>query len=301
MRMLKVLKGTNKCSFKDVDVNIKARRMSGEMNTSIGNGFVNLAMFCFTQEVLENRDFDCVVEGDDCLGRFFGTVPTCKLYADLGFTVKIDTHTDLCRASFCGLVFSPKNFVSVTDPMKSFMKTGWISAKYSRCSDRMRLRLLRGKALSMLHQNLGVPIVQNFSNYLLRCTAGVKELVNSALSNYERNEILELIPNFDKVAFKPIEFETRLVMEQTFGWPIEEQLAIEYYFDHLVVLKPLVHPSIISRLTHDQIDYFRRYVAPLVLGENYMPLRVARNPSGLAFIEHVTRQQAEGPGVAPPS
>lgn len=298
MRMLKVLTSVNKCSFKDLDVDIRARRMSGEMNTSLGNGFVNLAMFHFTQYILGNRDYACVVEGDDCLGRFFGQVPTSELYSNLGFTVKIDVHRDLCRASFCGLVFSPSNFVSVTDPMKSFMKTGWISARYARCSQHKRLQLLRGKALSMLHQNIGVPIVQSFALYLLRCTPNIIATVNTSLSNYER-EILNFSDTPDVA--KSIEFETRLVMEQSFGWLVEEQLSIEHYFDNQTQLRPLVHPSIILRLTHEQVDYFSRYVAPLTLGEMHMPLRVARNPSGLALIEHGQENQSTGIGTASPT
>lgn len=51
----RVLAGKNKLTFRDFSVDVQASRMSGEMNTSLGNGFVNLMLFIFVMEELGRR------------------------------------------------------------------------------------------------------------------------------------------------------------------------------------------------------------------------------------------------------
>ena len=109
-----VLAGKRKAQFKYFDVEVNATRMSGEMNTSLGNGFANLMLFEFACHKVGS---ECVgvVEGDDGLFRVNGPIPPSNLFESLGFTIKAVTHERLETASFCGMVFDVEDRVNVSD------------------------------------------------------------------------------------------------------------------------------------------------------------------------------------------
>jgi len=257
-----------------VAVNIKARRMSGEMCTSLGNGFTNYMVFLFVHSNLGNHDYDCVIEGDDCLGVFRGITPTSKDYANLGFTIKIELHRDLRTASFCGLVFGD-NHVVVTDPIKVVLKTGWASAQYAHTSDKSRLELLKSKALSVAHQYPAHPILSSFARWLLRCTAGIRFKLDSHTSPYERELFYGyLCSKIDLNA--PVELETRLLVQKVFKVDLDDQLMLESYFDGLNRIEPIWHPALLDYFSKDMVDYDLKYVYPYkTLGEDCVNLRVS--------------------------
>ena len=65
-----MLKGVNKLKFKYFNAYIEAKRLSGEMDTSLGNGLANLFLMMFFFCVIKGlhvEDFRAVVEGDDGL------------------------------------------------------------------------------------------------------------------------------------------------------------------------------------------------------------------------------------------
>ena len=60
--------GINRVQMTDVSCFMEARRQSGEMTTSLGNGFTNLAITAFLlRKQIDVKDLRCVVEGDDGL------------------------------------------------------------------------------------------------------------------------------------------------------------------------------------------------------------------------------------------
>ncbi len=251
-KCLKVISGLNNCKFKNVGVIIPARRMSGEMNTSLGNGFSNFVMYHFVHHLLGNEEVDCVIEGDDCLGCFRGTYPTTELYEKLGFTVKIEQHSRLETASFCGLVFDTDSFVSIADPIKHILNVSWCSAKFSNCSDKTRRELLRGKGFSLVNQYAGVPILQSLGKCILRLTKGERYRLD--LSNYQLKQFVA------RETEKTVNYSSRILMEQVFKIPVAMQLALESYFDAKSSLEDYFHPLIYDCCKPDQIDYYNTYV-----------------------------------------
>ncbi len=80
--------------------------MSGEMNTSLGNGFSNLMFMLYACEI-QGIECDGIVEGDD--GAFaLSLKPGQKfdesIFAEMGLTIKLEKHTDLMSMSFCGIL-----------------------------------------------------------------------------------------------------------------------------------------------------------------------------------------------------
>lgn len=256
---------TNRCEFKEIKANIRARRMSGEMNTSLGNGFTNFIILKYIMEKkgISEDNYSFVVEGDDCLCGFNGEYPTTEDYANVGFTVKIEQHEKLETASFCGLVFSPENFISIANPLKIIMNTGYARKKYVYSSDKTRKELLRAKGFSICYQYSGVPILQEYGRMLLRNTEGSRfkfdDDYQSQLIKREMGDIVEVN--------KPIEMSTRLLMEKVFSFTIAEQHYLEKLFSETDYCETWFCPIIYMKSSEVQRHYFDKYVVPDCIGK----------------------------------
>lgn len=230
--MYGTLAGENTCVFRDFVVKVKATRMSGEMNTSLGNGFTNFCMMHFMAYKLGSKVVG-VVEGDDGLCRFIGPAPTAEMYAKLGFNVKLQSHTNLESASFCGLIFHPDDCVNVTDPVEFLASFGWVNGKYSGSKLSKIKTLLRCKALSAAHQYPGCPIISVMADKALELTASydVRHMIeqSDAFSMWEREQLLLALKDVKKLAKRriAIPYSTRLLMAEKFNIPVDVQVRIE--------------------------------------------------------------------------
>jgi len=99
------LMSENKLASAGFSLKCIGRRMSGEMNTSLGNGFSNLLLMLFVLNEKGCTDISGVVEGDDGLFVFNGPVPSSSDFLSLGMEIKLDEHRKYNEASFCGVVF----------------------------------------------------------------------------------------------------------------------------------------------------------------------------------------------------
>lgn len=168
-----VLGGLNRCEYKHFWVELAATRMSGEMCTSLGNGFSNLMFMLFVCQQVGAHDEIGVVEGDDGLFTMWGTSPTEADFARLGLVIKLQEHSDLCSASFCGIIFDPEDCINVTDPREVLCSFGWTVRQYHGCRPGLKKVLLRCKALSYAHQYPGCPVIAALARYGLRVTRSV--------------------------------------------------------------------------------------------------------------------------------
>lgn len=261
--MFEILMGQNVCQFKWLTAKFKARRMSGEMNTSLGNGFTNLMVFLYLTR--NDTVADCVIEGDDCLG-VVSRVPCDSEYKQLGFNVKIEVTRDLSRAAFCSMYFDVENFVNVADPIKIVMKLGWAAARFIGCSQRTKFELLKGKVMSMMTECVGAPMLQAFGLRLLEIIP-TKHFRLDHLNNFERSQ-------FSPV-FSPVEvpMTSRVIVEEVFGVSIGEQLSFENYCKTFEI-GPISHPVIFDHTTAEQREFFEVYVAPFLVGGTTPELRV---------------------------
>lgn len=241
----KVLAGKNTCEFKTFTVSVLATRMSGEMCTSLGNGFSNLMFMLFLCEKLGSTTVG-VVEGDDGLFMVDGPIPTTQDFADLGLVIKLQAHDALEEASFCGLVFDPEDLVNVTDPREELATFGWCSSRYARSRDKIKLMLLRCKSLSLAHQYPGCPILSSLAQYGLRVTRSVRyymrgfmEKQGSHLSGWLREQYLNALSDEARIKLVSPPIRTRLLVERKFGVTVGEQKRIESMLDCLHELRPL--------------------------------------------------------------
>lgn len=218
--LFSVLAGTNNLRTRaGVSAKVKARRMSGEMNTSLGNGFTNLmlALFCAHEH---GFDLDGYVEGDDGLFACNGEL-TKEMYAGLGFEIKIDEVADPCHASFCGMIFSDSGQI-IRDPKRFLQTFGWTHS-FINAGDKIMRELLRAKALSACYETPHCPIVGAMARRALLKTRGsAPRFVRDGYHD------VDAIPRDEKAIepFRP-ELSTRMLFAQKFGVSIEEQLRCE--------------------------------------------------------------------------
>jgi hypothetical protein len=270
-----VLAGENVCVNKNFTVKLEATRMSGEMCTSLGNGFSNLMFMLFICEMNGNTDVVGVVEGDDGLFTMNGEFPTSEDFAKLGLIIKMDVHESIETASFCGLVFDREDLINVTDPREVLAGFGWGASKYSGSRKSKLLTLLRCKALSVAHQYPGCPILGSLAQYALRVSRShdVRNTILNWQNTYEREQLLEVLGSgkrgTDLYVIPPP--RTRFLVEKLYGISVEHQLHIEQYLDSLMTVQHLSDPILTLYMAPSWTHYWDNYV---LSEESRNPLRV---------------------------
>jgi hypothetical protein len=267
-RMYLVIAGRQKCIFKDFDVFLDATRMSGEMNTSLGNGFSNLMfmLFAASESGIKYEDARGVIEGDDGLFCFpDGAVPNTQIFKDLGADIKLEVHDKLSEASFCGLVFDEEDRMNVCDPVRMILSFGWTSHRYLHSNSRKTKLLLRAKALSLGYQFAGCPMLTALARYGFRVTEGVhtNELIryirnSNDINDYQRQLYLDAICKHT-VLNAPIGHRTRDLVERKYGIPVEYQLFVENWLDSRKVIEPLDIPNLDLFCRDTWLSYFDAY------------------------------------------
>jgi hypothetical protein len=246
-----VIAGRNFCVSKFFKIKIDARRMSGEMNTSLGNGFSNLMLMLYMLELKGCQNVDGVVEGDDGLFVFDGPRPSADDFQKSGFTIKLEYFDKLHLASFCGLIFDPEDMINIGDPMKYLVSFGWGSGKYTSFKIGKLRSLFRSKALSLSYQFQRCPILSALGRMGMRLTRGYNAhdfvLADRRMGQWEREQYLaaEAARKAEGIDFNaPIPWNTRMLCETVFGITVEHQIQIEDYLDSVMEWGILQHPLI---------------------------------------------------------
>lgn len=227
---------------------VRGRRMSGDMCTSLGNGFTNLMLAKFVA-FKNGGELDGFVEGDD--GIFVTDVElSTEMYAKLGFTIKIEEVSDPCRASFCGLVFSEAGEI-VREPKKFMMKFGW-TCSYINAGPKIMAQLLRAKALSTCYETPQCPIIGAFARRSVSQTSHVHPRYEDDGYHCVVLKDTQNIPDFSP------DITTRNLFQELYGIDVETQILIEN-----LVLDGKYHeiPALLPPGS-DSMAYYSNYVVP---------------------------------------
>lgn len=233
----------NKCKFVDFILECMSRA-SGEMNTSSGNGYVNLLLFLYTSCSKGALEAVAQFEGDDSENSVKpeGSTPTTDDYRKLGWVCKLIKVDKFEEASFCGMVSDQDDLINVCDVKAYIGDFGWTKQRYLESNPVTLLALIRAKGYSAVYQYPGCPIIDAMGHYALRITnhQHIKTKMmrlyrrgGLADSRYKNHRFEEM---FKQVLIKqPVRIHspinTRLLVEKLFGIGIEQQLHIENYFD----------------------------------------------------------------------
>lgn len=218
--------GKNVCGARSFVITVLGKRMSGEMCTSLGNGFSNFALAHFVA-FKSGATLTGVFEGDD------GLCATSKrldedIFLRCGFTIKIKVHDNILHSSFCGLVMS-EDLITMTDPRKVLINFGWSHSFLVKSSDRVRKELLRAKALSLAYEHPQCPILSVLATRVLEYTKGSKPRFDQ---NYWKSNLELWVEQFaaetaEKLALGPSE-QARMEFAELFGISKRLQTRIEH-------------------------------------------------------------------------
>lgn len=236
----------NWCHAQCVESNIKGKhfdvamdtcRMSGEMCTSLGNGFSNFMLMKFMAHKLNIHDMDGVVEGDDGLFVYTGPIIDPLYFHKLGFNIKL-INTPLEEASFCGNVFDMRDGINVTEPLYTMASAGFSFSAVGAGKNNIKV-LTAAKAMSMICEYPQCPIIHSLAKRMLRTTKWsidqmrrhVLTYVNNSrnLSMWDRENITESI--YAKLTAPPPPIRTRVLFEKLYGIPVYTQIVLEQELD----------------------------------------------------------------------
>jgi len=205
---------------------VQARRMSGDMCTSLGNGWTNLMVALFFA-YKQSAKILVLVEGDDALIAT-DAVFTKSMYDKLGFEIKIDTFVKATEASFCGLVFADSGQI-IRDPIKFLCKFGW-TFSFVTAGEKVMWELLLAKSLSALFETPACPLVTAIAEYTLKqCYLAYPSL----LPRYVYDWYHSSIPLDFKHVHQEISPDTRELFSKLYHIDVGTQIELEKHIaDH---------------------------------------------------------------------
>lgn len=247
--------GRHNCRFKEFAITVPGVRMSGDPNTSLGNGFTNLMLTAFMCHRL-GIQFEGMVEGDD--GIFsFSDKPDFTEIAELGFQLKLEEHNSSYTTSFCGLMLS-RSLAGFSDPRYNIAAFGWSHSQLRNGSFKVRMGLLRSKAISLLYCNPRCPMLTALAARYMHLTRGYQTITPRGYwENRMYEEALKLSDETDSQFKIGITEEDRLDFESIYHISPAAQKAVELYFS-TAGLGPLDDPTLDS-IYGDEYWVYRDY------------------------------------------
>lgn len=214
---------TQQCSFRSLGVRFRCpgRRMSGDMWTSLGNGFSNLMIFAYLMHIRGCNVWDGYVEGDDGLFAVpCNEVPDENEYRKFGFNVKLQTYDRPGDASFCGMKYADQG--AIRDPVEFVQGFGWTHSCLG-ARPRVLMSLLRAKALSAYYEMPTCPIITEIALAALRATRDVEpRFEEDGYHDHSR------VPRDERnVKRTSISVATRGMFERCYGISVVVQVRIE--------------------------------------------------------------------------
>lgn len=228
---------SNRCySSKGIRYKTAGKRMSGDMNTALGNCTIMLMMLLAFMDWCPK--WDCLDDGDDVLvfieqGSLDEFNSKCKdAFLSFGMQIKVEhvsttpSDVEFCQSKIIRTCLGPK---FVRNPLK-VLSCALTGIRYYR-DVHARRNLLYSIGTCELVLNLGVPILQSFSEAIRRVTSG--KLNSNFLGESEarfRRELRNTDFKLTDVQPLPITVEAREDFYVAFGISPEDQVRIEGAF-----------------------------------------------------------------------
>lgn len=226
LEAVKVILGKNKLESKVFHGTIEAVRMSGECNTSLGNGFSNamLMLFFCHENGIEVGNF--VVEGDDGLFELSREISP-REFEPYGLNLKIE-RTVAHKSSFCGCIYNPVTHTNFGDVIRHCVDMGWSSKKHMNLPEKRQNELLHARAFSFCAQYPGVPILWKMCSLII--TKLPRVTFCRAYKYLDRYKQQTMPVHLVERVIEP-NLDDRYYMEEVFGVSVEDQLRIEKDFE----------------------------------------------------------------------
>jgi hypothetical protein len=212
-------------------------RMSGDMNTGLGNCVISLIMFLALRRQMGVR-MDLLVDGDDALlfleRKHLELLRSKILPTYLAFGMEMEIadvadqmeHIDWCQTRPVNM---GTHWVMVRDPIRTLSHV-LVSKKWQPARQRDYMAAI---ALCEMSLNKGVPVLQAMSETLWNNSSQRPNVLDTE----KREALFSRVLNFNSwdslvakgIQSQPIESLTRLSFQAAFGITVTEQVAWEHY------------------------------------------------------------------------
>lgn len=259
----------NKIYSPSMNIQMECARMSGEMCTSLGNGFTNLMLMRFFCKEHHITDAQGVIEGDDGLFTYHGPPLYESFFNQLGFQIDI-SEKDLNEASFCGNIFTEESLKTLADPLEVMATASYsMQGVGARPIELNKLCYLMG--YSILCQYGNCPILANFARKQVRdCimidpkvrVKAISYLKTSRKLDWWSREVLSKCIH-EKVMDDTIHYKDRLLVQKMYEIPVAAQVELEKQLDNstgilnsdlLNLLYKIKHPEWVDNYQKLQIS-----------------------------------------------
>jgi len=211
------------------------RRMSGDMNTALGNCTLMILM-CLVTYLPLGLKFDIFDDGDDCLiicdqsdsDAFRAATLTMSQF---GMVIKIENEaTEFEKIIFCQSqpILTASGWKFCRNPFK-VMSNSLVGQKWCSLNLAGRKTYLNGIAECETILSKGVPVLYNYGQALRRSADTKKMAFDTTLGDYMRYLRELKIRNVDE--YVPITLEARESFSKAFNIEPHEQVAMERQLD----------------------------------------------------------------------
>jgi hypothetical protein len=225
-------RGYVNCDDGSIKYRTEGCRMSGDMNTSLGNC---LLMSCIVHAYKRtlNIDMDLINDGDDCvvifesihLERF--TEGVDQFFLTMGFKVTVEEpvymleHIEFCQSH---PVFVDGDYLMVKNPNTAIAKTSVSLKPLDNPSIfKMWCAAVGEGGLSLTG---GIPVWQSYYNKLYKTANGAKKLMDPTMIDGMYYMAKGMTRKFNRISE-----ETRVSYYHAFGLMPDIQIALEQYYD----------------------------------------------------------------------
>jgi len=215
----------------DIRYKTEGKRMSGDMNTALGNCLLMVMMARAALKAVGASNYELLDDGDDCLvileqseeWRLAGLVDE---FLAFGHELKVENRaTSILDVNWCQMkpmqVGGEWRFVADPRKVLSSMTAG--TKYWSQPGARESMAFSVGQCLLALYD--GVPLIQEYAVAL--CRNGTRWNNDIQYADIWYKAKAEKHPFFTKLEPKPVTNETRLSLERAWGISIQEQYHIE--------------------------------------------------------------------------
>lgn len=225
----------------------RGRRMSGDMNTAIGNCILMILMVA---DFMQGRRYDLLDDGDDCLiiversNVQWLLASITPWFEGFGMKLKVECTTDSFPAiKFCQShpVERSKGVWTFVRDYRKIFSTALSGTKWN-TSDKGRRRLLKTIGLCEKALAFGIPVLQAFSEMLIR-SAGTETMVKldqrDSLYYRVKYEYRAMgVPLYSEVASTEPSATSRESFAIAFGMEPSDQVELE---NRLASIKLQIH------------------------------------------------------------
>jgi len=194
-------------------------RFSGEMWTSLGNGFSNLMNMLYLCEKYDIKAKG-LVEGDDAIFCLNKNIIKPQDYEKLGFRIKMKYEKNIINTTFCGITYDSENNRLLAPP-EQIARMGWTChAQYLNSRQKILLGLLKAKAMSVYSTTPCTPILGPLAFKIIQLTLSIQALENTVYHKW--------IIKFEKTfRYQEIRMSTRILYSEKYGISLAQQEVCE--------------------------------------------------------------------------